>query len=227
MEDLPFYDEEGYLRGLSWVDVDGDNDLDLTRSGAVGFPGVNVTGIFLNNGNDQFENTGLISSSQDNPFGHSWADFDNDGDPDLYIGATWNSGGINELWLNENGTSFQQITNSGATPNVAQPYEGSVSWSDYDLDGDVDLYLAKWNNSANVLYINNGDGTFTASNSGNIVTDAAWTSAGLWGDYNNDMLPDLYVVNYQIGSDPAPNILYRNNGRWHFYNDYRCWPCSR
>jgi hypothetical protein len=76
---------------------------------------------------------------------HGWADIDNDGDPDLYLAATWNQNDINQLWINNgNGLSLNQST--GATPNTAQPYEGTVSWADYDNDGWVDLYLPRWNN---------------------------------------------------------------------------------
>ena len=215
---LAFLDDSSYLRGISWVDVDGDNDLDVTVTGAGGtFPDfVNVTSVFINQGNDVFENTGLVQSTQKNPFGHGWADVENDGDLDLYIGATWNNTGINELWVNENGTAFNQVANSGATPNTALPYEGSVSWGDFDNDGLVDLYLARWNNAANIFYKNNGNLNFSPITSGAITTDAAWTSAGLWGDFDNDLDLDLYAVNYQIGSSPGANFLYENNGNGTF-----------
>jgi gliding motility-associated-like protein len=215
LENLPFYDDEGYLRGISWIDVDGDHDLDVCISGAIGNPAVNATGIYLNLGQDQFQASNLISSNQNNPFGHAWADIENDGDLDLYIGATWNQGGINELWVNNNG-SFQLTQTTGATPNTALPYEGSVSWADFDNDGWIDLYLARWNDAPNTFYKNNGNGTFTPVTNGAIATDAAWTSAAIWGDYNRDGFPDLYVVNYQIGSNPGANILYRNNGNGSF-----------
>jgi gliding motility-associated-like protein len=214
MDTLAFLQDVGYLRGLSWVDVDNDNDLDISVSGITGnFPDFeNVTAIFLNQGNFFFQNTGLIQSDQANPMGHGWADIENDGDLDVYFGATWNAGGVNELWLNE-GTSFIQVTNSGATPNTPLPFEGNVSWGDYDNDGFVDLFLARWNNSANKLYRNQGDGTFAEITSIAPVATAAWTSAGIWGDYDNDRDLDLYVVNYQIGStNPGTNELYQNNG---------------
>jgi len=212
---LAFFDSVGYLNGVSWVDVDNDDDLDVCVTGSGGtFPNfTNISGIYLNNGNETFTNTGLLNSVQKNAFRHGWADYNNDGNLDLYIGATWNSNGINELWTNNGGTSLTLSPNTGATPNVAQPYEGTVSWADYNNDGWADLFLPRWNDLKNRLFRNNGNSTFTEVTAGAIVNDLAWTSGGFWGDYDNDRDQDLFVVNYQIGaSAPGNNHLFRNNG---------------
>lgn len=209
-----FLDSAAYLNGVSWVDVDNDNDLDVCVTGMKGnFPDfVNASAIFLNQGNGSFTNTGLLNSQQKNAMRHGWADVDNDGDLDLYIGATWNSNGINELWLNNNGASLTLTPNTGATPNQSQPYEGTVSWADYNNDGWADLFLARWNDLKNRLFRNNGSGAFTEVTTGALVADLAWTSGGFWGDYDNDRDQDLYVVNYQIGATaPGTNDLFRNN----------------
>ncbi len=218
-QNFPFLDDSSYLRGVSWVDVDNDYDLDVFVSGSGGtFPDiVNTTNLFLNEGNNVFLPSGYIISSQNNPFAHAWADIENDGDLDVYIAATWNSNGINELWLNEDGTGFTLTPNTGATPSVPQPYEGTVSWGDFDNDGFVDLILARWNDGANRLYHNEGDGTFNLVNSSPVTTDVAWTSACIWGDYDNDRDLDLFVANYQNGAtDPGINKLYQNDGNGNF-----------
>ncbi len=212
---LAFFDSQGYLNGVSWVDVDNDNDLDVCVTGAGGtFPNfTNISGIFLNNGNETFTNTGLLNSNQKNAMRHGWADYNNDGNLDLYIGATWNSNGINELWTNNGGLSLTLTPSTGATPNVAQPYEGTVSWVDFNNDGWVDLFVPRWNDLKNKLYRNNGNSTFSEVTTGAIVNDLAWTSGGFWGDYDNDRDQDLFVVNYQIGATAAGNNhLFRNNG---------------
>lgn len=212
---LAFFDSQGYLNGVSWVDVDNDNDLDVCVSGAGGsFPNfTNISAIYLNNGNETFTATTLLASSQNNPMRHGWADYDNDGDLDLYIGATWNSNGINELWSNDGNGNMTLTTGSGATPNVAQPFEGTVSWADFDNDGWADLFIPRWNDQKNKLYRNNGNGTFSDLTNTALTNDLAWTSGGFWGDYDNDRDQDLYVVNYQIGaSTPGNNDLFRNNG---------------
>ncbi|MFN0216312.1 MAG: FG-GAP-like repeat-containing protein [Saprospiraceae bacterium] len=211
---LAFFDTLGYLNGVSWVDVDNDNHLDVCVTGSGGtFPNfTNISGIFLNNGNETFTNTGLLNSSQNNPMRHGWSDYDNDGDLDLYIAATWNNNGINQLWKNNAAINFALTPNSGATPNNPQPFEGTVSWADYNNDGWADLFLPRWNDQKNKLYKNNGNGTFSEVTTGAIVNDLAWTSGGFWGDYDNDRDQDLFVVNYQIGaSGPGSNHLFRNN----------------
>jgi len=209
-----FLDTAAYLNGVSWIDVDNDNDLDVCVSGIGGtFPNnTNPNAIFINQGNGVFENTGLITSTQKDGMRHGWADVDNDGELDVYFGATWNNGGVNELWINNGGTSFTLSTGTGATPNTPQPYEGTVSWADYNNDGFVDLFVARWNNLKNVLYKSNGDGTWSTVSTGTLVTDLDWTSGGFWGDYDNDRDLDLYVINYQTGdSAPGINDLFRNN----------------
>jgi gliding motility-associated-like protein len=212
---LAFFESQGYLNGVSWIDVDNDNYLDVCVTGSGGtFPNfTNISAVFLNNGNETFTNTGLLNSSQKNAMRHGWADYNNDGNLDLYIGATWNSNGINELWTNNGGTSLTLTPGTGATPNVAQPYEGTVSWADYNNDGWADLFVPRWNDLKNKLYRNNGNSTFSEVTTGAIVNDLAWTSGGFWGDYDNDRDQDLFVVNYQIGaSAPGNNHLFRNNG---------------
>ncbi len=215
MPTLPFLDTDAYLNGVSWIDVDNDNDLDVCVTGAGGvFPNfANRSAIFLNDGNGNFSNTMLLNSAQKNPMRHAWADVDNDDDLDLYIGATWNSNGINELWLNNAGAGLALTTGSGATPNVAQPYEGTVSWADYNNDGWIDLFVPRWNDLKNKLYRNTGNGNFVEVTTGALVNDLGWTSGGFWGDYDSDGDQDIFIVNYQIGpTTPGNNNLFRNNG---------------
>lgn len=86
---------------------------------------------------------------------------------------------------------------------------------DYDLDGDQDLYFVnaywlpepgKTEPHANVLYRNNGDGTFTDVTEKAGVGAAVYGHGGCVGDVDADGLPDMYITAY------GPNILYRNNG---------------
>ena len=100
-----------------------------------------------------------------------FSDIDNDGDQDLFLGAFF---GPNYLLLNNGNGTFDDITtNSGIKTH---DYVTSLSFFDYDTDGDLDLYLGRFvnaetsfpdsflytrNGEPNVLYRNNGDNTFT------------------------------------------------------------------
>ena len=85
----------------------------------------------------------------------------------------------------------------------------AAAWGDYDNDGNVDLFVTNYSaNTANILYHNNGDASFTKVTTGAIATDMASSLAASWGDYDNDGDLDLYVAN-NIGSE---NFLYRNDG---------------
>jgi len=141
------------------------------------------------------------------------ADYDNDGDVDVLVlrGAWMQQWGRhpNSLLRNRGDGTFVDVTWEAG---LAEPYypTQSAAWGDYDLDGDLDLYVGN-ETSATVrapgqLFRNNGDGTFTdvAPRAG--VENGRYAKAVTWGDYDGDRWPDLYVSN--IGQE---NRLYRNN----------------
>jgi hypothetical protein len=90
-------------------------------------------------------------------------------------------------------------------PQFTSGYLGiGQAWGDYDNDGWIDLYVTG-NTDDNVLYQNNGDGTFRISEFSEQVSAPGILSGGtVWADYDNDGWLDLYVVNY------GPNNLYHN-----------------
>ncbi|MDH4035184.1 MAG: VCBS repeat-containing protein, partial [candidate division Zixibacteria bacterium] len=88
-----------------------------------------------------------------------------------------------------------------------------VAWCDYDRDGQVDLFIANWQDQNNFLYHHESDTQFTFITDGAIVNEASggfqpFSSGPCWGDYNNDGFPDLYVAN----QSNRANFLYLNNG---------------
>jgi hypothetical protein len=141
--------------------------------------------------------SGAIASTLDTR-GAAWADVDQDGDLDLYMG----NGGANILARNDSGTWVDAT--SGALGNAGNTR--SVIWGDADNDGDLDLYIANLN-SSNVL-VRNDAGTWVDATSGPLG-DAGEGTASAWGDFDGDGDLDLYLVNYAAGS---VNHLFRNDG---------------
>ena len=90
----------------------------------------------------------------------------------------------------------------------------SNSWGDYDNDGLLDLFLTNSIGVDNILYHNNGDGSFskmTSAQVGQIVNDAGNSFGSSWGDYNNDNKLDMFVANSFFGLGQT-NFLYKNEG---------------
>ena len=193
-------------RGSAWGDYDNDGDLDIV---AVGTYQPHV--LYRNNGDGTFTDVAEQAGIADprGGWGSLFADYDNDGYPDLYITrGGWSGAAENTLYHNNGDGTFTDVTH---TAGVADPQSSfCAAWADYDNDGDIDLYIANGvigDGAANVLYRNNGDGTFT-----NIAEVAGVANTGnslgtTWGDYDKDGHIDLHVVNYG-----QSNVLYRNNG---------------
>lgn len=146
---------------------------------------------------------GAIVNDDGYSMGCAWGDYDNDGHLDLLV-ANWTNQS-NFMYRNNGDSTFSKITTGPVVNNSASSY--NCSWGDYDNDGYLDLFVANFNSQYNVLYKNNGDGTFTQITAGPIVNDVASSRSGSWGDIDNDGYLDLFVAN----ADQS-NFLYINNG---------------
>lgn len=136
----------------------------------------------------------------------NWIDYDGDGWLDLFVSNGPSGGQNNFLYKNNGDETFTKITGIAITSD-SRSSDGST-WGDYDNDGDPDLFVANWYNQNNLLYKNNGDGTFELLSSSIVASDAGYSEAGTWGDYNNDGFIDLYVCNSEGN---RRNFLYENN----------------
>ena len=136
------------------------------------------------------------------------ADYDNNGNIDIFVprGAWLGPKGRhpNSLLRNDGKGRFRDVTFEAGLGEVHYPTQ-TAAWADYDNDGDLDLFVGN-EDFPSQLFRNNGDGTFTdvARQAG--VEDNRWAKGCVWGDYNGDNFPDLYISNME-----ALNRLYRNN----------------
>ena len=138
--------------------------------------------------------------------GLALGDYDNDGREDLYVSAL--NGGPNRLYRNMGNFIFEDVSTQAGV-NYAGTSKVS-SWGDIDNDGDPDLYIGN-RDEDDVLYINQGDGTFTEETTARGIYNPAPTSAVLFSDINRDGWLDIY-----IGNMHQPNIMYLNDGTGHF-----------
>ena len=206
--------DDGLGKGVAFADVNGDGFVDLYVSNKGG-----ANKLYLNNGDGSFKDvTASAGAGVDSPgftMGSVFGDYDGDGDADLYL-ATGGQYEIesNRLFANNGDGTFTDVTAQAGVGLKEFTY--SASFADYDNDGDLDLYCANYGVGAkNVLFANNGDGTFTDVTDAVGVGDKSWSWMGVWSDIDDDGDVDLYVVN---GRYPAgePNKLYVNNGNGAF-----------
>jgi hypothetical protein len=197
--------------GITAADYDNDGLYDLFIPDGV------ASRLFRNLGNGRFEDvtekaglTGLDGVSV-----ALFADYDNDGYKDLFVSRTFKH---NQLFHNNGDGTFTDVTKqSGIGDDCCTTV---ASWGDYDNDGFLDLYVGRYldprttipttfyarNGEGNQLYHNNGDGTFTNVTKKAGVGDPGLCLGTVFGDYDADGYPDLYVVN-----DFGRKTLYHNN----------------
>ena len=215
-ENAPGPYDDGYLAaGSAWADYDGDGWVDLFVTGNLD-PNV----LYRNQGDGSFA-VSVHSEQLSLPLvpsgGAVWADYDNDGWRDLYILNM----GANRLFRNLEGAGFADVTAAAGVGDVGKGTTGA--WGDYDEDGQLDLYVTNWScipeceirdfsRSRDVLYHNNGDGTFTDVSG--LLGFEQLLGAGFsvsWVDIDDDRDLDLYVVNDKA-VNALGNVLWRNDG---------------
>src|SRR3954468_12098772 len=224
--------------GVAFVDYDNDGwmDIFMVNSGAADFykPATPLKNALYKNNRDgtftDMTDKAGVAGGQSFGMGCAIADYDNDGYPDIFVTAY----GRCTLYRNNGNGTFTDVT---AKAGLAAPgWTTSAVWVDYDNDGKLDLFLCSFvefslkNNifcgdnklgkrfyciprvfkpTPNVLFHNNGDGTFTDVTAGTDIQRALGKGLGVVAtDINGDGLTDLFVAN-----DTVQNFLFANRGK--------------
>ena len=186
----------------SWADFDRDGDLDL----AVSLESGEIR--LYRNDKGRFTSIGAamgLPVSGAEMRGLAWGDYDGDGWPDLYAGAT-EENAANLLFRNDRGHRFVAVT---ADPVTAGRSARQSSWVDFDNDGNLDLFAAN-RSGPNALYRQEA-GRFLRVPADQAGDDTRPTVGACWFDYDRDGDLDLFLAN-QSG---ATDALWRNDGE-HF-----------
>ena len=208
-------------RSALFVDLDNDGDQDLVVAT------IAMIAFAENLNNQAFKLRGGFPGAP-YPFSLSAADFDLDGDLDIYtcIYGAGNqpkkrgfeassptpfneaeNGGRNVLLSNLGGFQFVDVTRKVGLDQNNTRWSFSASWEDYDRDGDPDLYVAN-DFGRNCLYQNNnGEFSNIARRAG--VEDMAAGMSVSWGDSNRDGAPDLLIGN--MFSSAGQRVSYQRN----------------
>ncbi len=215
-ENAPGPYENGYLAaGTAWADYDNDGWVDLFVTG-----NLDQNVLYRNQGDGGFEvsdHSDALSLPDVPSGGAVWADYDNDGWRDLYVLNM----GANRLYRNLAGVGFTDVTVPAGVGDIGKAT--SAAWGDYDEDGHLDLYVTNWScipgceisdfaRSRDVLYHNNGDGSFTDVSG--LLGFEQLLGAGFavtWADVDDDRDLDLYIVNDKA-VNALGNVLWRNDG---------------
>lgn len=220
--------------GLAVADFDGDGDDDVFFLNQLG-----PNGLYRNLGGGRFENAtgaaGSLALADRICVGAAFADYDNDGDQDLYVSSTH---GGNVFFENQGQGRFCDVTKRAGVGLIA--HSQTPAFFDYDNDGFLDLFVtntARWTGDEfdetwsyypgagliwdhifnlderefNVLFRNNRDGTFSDVTAAAGLSGKGWSGDVAVFDFDEDGDLDLLVTNMFGASQ-----LYRNDGRGRF-----------
>ncbi len=202
--------------GVALVDVDGDGRLDAFATGN----GANF--LYLNQGDGTFTDVAREAGVKITPNATAplFVDVDNDGDSDLFLASVGAQMLFENRLVPDGRVEFIDVSLTAGVDQFAQGY--SAVSADVNGDGRPDIYVASYNRygvvmpdswsratngTANLLFVNQGGGSFQEQARQWGVADSRWSYAAHFGDFDGDERQDLYVAN-----DFGENALYLNQG---------------
>ena len=232
------YIVETVASGLALFDYNGDGKIDIHFLNGRPLPGSSApasrNALYRNDGNWKFtdvtEQAGVGGTGY--ALGVCGGDYNNDGYPDIYV----NNFGPNVLYRSNGNGTFTDVTREAGV-SVGDHVGAGACFLDMDGDGDLDLFVANYVGftfekhhishmngfpayvgplnyppTANVLYRNNGDGTFTDVSVASGIASHLGSGMGvIAADFDNDGDTDIIV-----GNDLRPNFIFQNDGTGKF-----------
>lgn len=204
LHESPLDDKEDgrrFMGGAAAGDLDNDGFTDLFVIGG----GNTSDALYRNNGDGTFTDVAEAAGVAEPHVGAgvTMADYDGDGDLDLYVTSHGppeaREAGRHRLFRNNGDLTFTDVAaESGvATSSVNQADGFGAAFTDYDLDGTLDLFVAGWrrDSDGNRLFHANGDGTFTdVTEEAGIMNEGVRGFGPCWTDLNGDRYPDLLLI---------------------------------
>ncbi|MBW8041689.1 MAG: CRTAC1 family protein [Planctomycetes bacterium] len=233
------YAVEPFSAGLALFDYDNDGNIDIYFLNGAPLKGTKFdispkNALYRNEGNWKFTDVTKKAGVGDTGFGLgvTIGDYDNDGDPDIYL----NNYGPNVLYRNNGNGTFTDVTEKAGVGCGFKMGAGTC-FLDMDKDGDLDLYVSNYFDFTyekhtthtvhgipvyvgpgfypdipDIIYRNNGDGTFTDASKASGVAGHVGPGMGMvCSDYDNDGDTDIFVAN-----DMKGNFLFENDGTGKF-----------
>lgn len=228
------YNYKGFWSDARWGDFDDDGYLDLYVTGYViykpyppqssgrreGFMipknispapfGIQPNLLFHNLGNGKFKEMAAeagVANPRGRSLSASWCDINDDGWPDLIVANDYSQ---NKIYLNMHNMHFVDISYSSLFVDFRNSM--GIAIGDWDLDGDMDIFLTNWLNETNTLYVNLRN-LMPDGRSIRFIEEADSLGLGKpslnmvgWGtsfiDFDNDTRPDLFVANGSTNPEP-------------------------
>jgi len=177
--------------GSIWIDFDNDRDVDMFMAKCGGSSERSTNQMYQKNADGTFSEIASTLQLDDDiqTWSSAWGDYDNDGDMDVFVGA---SSGSHKLMENNGNGSFTDITSGSGVASLTATTIENVTY-DFNNDGNLDIA-----SGGNILY-GNGDNTFT------LETNAVSGSNGGFGDLNNDGFIDAYQGSIRMNNGNGNN----------------------